>query len=114
MYTLQNLKQQVSKIGKHASLENVEFTNKNSLSDDQVDSLHFYLYTNENRYSISASIYEDGHNYLGCTVSSRKPRAGEDWTRGNDLADGGLTSNTWISILSDIVAYELVKVHKQN
>lgn len=50
--------------------------------------------------------------YLGCTSSSRKPRAGEDWRRGNDLADGPLTEETWHRILGDIVSYEMVRVHR--
>lgn len=111
MNTLQDLKQWVSKIGKHSSSKNVEFTDKISHSNNQIDALHFYIYTNDNRYSISASIYEDGDTYLRCTASSRKPRAGEDWTRGNDLADGDLNLETWNEILGDIVAYELVRVN---
>ena len=49
--------------------------------------------------------------YLGCGSSSRKPRAGEDWHRGSDLADGPLTEETWHKIIGDIVSYELVRVH---
>ncbi|MEE8114809.1 MAG: hypothetical protein V3T23_10710, partial [Nitrososphaerales archaeon] len=56
-------------------------------------------------------VHDDGRTYLGCTASSRKPRAGEDWTRGSDLADGDLSLETWNKILGDIVAYELVRVH---
>lgn len=108
MYTLQDLKQWASKIGKHASIENVCFRS------DQPDSkLHFYIYTDTNSYSIVGSVEDDGHTYLGCTASSRKPRAGEDWTRGSDLADGDLSLETWNSILGDIVAYELVRVYKK-
>jgi hypothetical protein len=51
--------------------------------------------------------------YLGCTASCRKPRAGEDWTRGSDLADGPLTEAIWRRILADIVSYEMVRVHRQ-
>ena len=43
-------------------------------------------------------------------VQTRKPRAGEDWNRGNDLADGPYSEETWREIVNDIVAYELVKV----
>lgn len=45
--------------------------------------------------------------YLGCTVSTRKPFIGETWTRGNDLADGIYSEQTWINILCDIVGYEM-------
>lgn len=52
---------------------------------------------------------DDG--YLGCVSTTRKPRAGEDWSRGNDLADGPLTERTWYRILGDIISYEMVRVH---
>ena len=70
------------------------------------------LYTETNRYSISAVARSDPYErgYLGCIATSRKPRAGEDWHRGNDLADGPLHPDTWRRILADIVSYELVRV----
>jgi len=68
------------------------------------------FYTKENRYNISIG---DGDNrYLGCTVTTRKPRAGEDWNRGRDLPDGEYCKKTWDKIKDAIVAYELVKVIK--
>lgn len=77
------------------------------------DGLKFRIYTTTNQYSIKAHDAEPHcRSYLGCTATCRKPRAGEDWTRGNDLADGELTEETWHSILADIIRYELVKVHK--
>lgn len=54
-------------------------------------------------------VYEKG--YLGCVVQSRKPRAGENWRRGNDLPDGALDQATWLRILAGIVSYEMVQVH---
>lgn len=48
--------------------------------------------------------------YLGCIGQVRKSRAGEDWNRGNDLADGNYSQETWQEIKDDILAYELVKV----
>ena len=114
MNTLQDLKQWAAKIGKHASMENIDLGKGSFDLFDKSDDLHFYIYTNENRYSISATVYDDGHTYLGCTASCRKPRAGEDWTRGSDLADGDLSLKTWTEILGDIVAYELVRVHKKH
>jgi hypothetical protein len=48
--------------------------------------------------------------YLGCIADTRKPRAGEDWNRGRDLADGNYSKRTWQEIKDDILAYELVKV----
>lgn len=72
------------------------------------DTIRIRLYTEKNEYCIVATV--DG--YLGCIGSSRKPRAGEDWTRGNDLADGDFSKETWNRILGDIVGYELVRIHR--
>jgi len=94
----------------------------------------FHLYTHDNIYTIVALKHEvvrdleepaedpveeyprSKHfireNYLGCVVSSRKPRAGEDWTRGNDLSDGPYTYETWTKIKNAIIKYELVKIAK--
>lgn len=71
---------------------------------------HAYLYTDINRYSITAEV-NPNKTYMGCIAQTRKPRAGEDWPRGNDLADGPLSPETWHHILADIVCYEIVKVH---
>lgn len=65
------------------------------------------LYTDHHKYAISAT-----EKYLGCTSSNRKQRAGENWNRGSDLADGAFSEETWRKILHDIVGYELVKAHK--
>ncbi|MCK5602495.1 hypothetical protein KAR91_11510 [Candidatus Pacearchaeota archaeon] len=69
-----------------------------------------FLYTDENRYYINAIERSDGENYIGCNVSARKTRAGEDWTRGNDLPDGPFNKETWNRIIYAIVNYELVKL----
>ena len=66
----------------------------------------FRMYTFENAYAIVA-IERPDKGYLGCVVSRRKPRAGEDWNRGNDLPDGTLNRETWDKILKAIVIYEL-------
>lgn len=77
------------------------------------DYLKFCIYTDTNRYSIVArEETPDKPSYLGCVATSRKPRAGEDWTRGRDLADGPLDETVWRRILADIVSYELVGVHR--
>lgn len=70
----------------------------------------FNIYTEEHRYRISAMDRSEDEGYLGCTSSTRKPLAGEDHTRGNDLADGKFTRETWERIKGDIIAYELVKL----
>ena len=84
--------------------------------------LYLKLFTKDHSYRISARLPDceklgngkmisvDG--YLGCQGQIRKPRAGEDWTRGNDLPDGPYTKETWDKIIYAIIAYELVKVVK--
>ena len=71
-----------------------------------------YFYTKNNRYYIvvAPSSSRDGTTYFGCQVSDRKPRAGETWTRGNDLPDGKFNEDTWIRIKNAIISYEIVKV----
>ena len=72
---------------------------------------NFYLYTKEHEYAIRArEASSTNTSYLGCIMSNRYPRTGETWLRGNDLADGPLTLETWVSILSDILSLELVTV----
>ena len=99
------------------------------IADYKENRLNLKIYTKDYSYSIFAKLPEarkigegklkkgdeaevvnDG--YLGCIVQTRKPRAGEDWTRGNDLADGSYSKETFEEIVHDIVAYELVKVVK--
>ena len=77
----------------------------------EVRTLRVRIYTAVNCYSIIAKEKAEGPGYLGCTAISRMPRAGEDWHRSNDLADGPLNVRTWYKILADIVSYEMVKVH---
>lgn len=76
------------------------------------NAVHLRLFTDINEYKIVAIPKgKDYEGYLGCTGRSRKPRAGETWTRGNDLSDGNFCYETWVEILSGIVGYELVKIH---
>jgi hypothetical protein len=82
-------------------------SSKNSTKDNWLAS-YFYIYTDTYRYCIRAS-----SNYLGCQVSARKPDAGEDWHRGNDLADGDFSKDTWNKIIADIVGYESVRSSKK-
>jgi len=74
----------------------------------------FSFYTMEHQYFIIAIERFDGddNSYLGCQVSTRKCRAGEDWIRGNDLPDGKFTRKTWDMIINAIVSYELVQLSK--
>lgn len=107
--TLNDFRWNLENIGKHANGQSVEIlTNEN-------DEVRVKLYTDNNCYSIVATLDKANQipgGYLGCTASSRKPRAGEGWTRGSDLADGDFSQETWNKILGDIVAYELVEIHK--
>lgn len=71
----------------------------------------FCFYTNNNQYFITAiERFGENDSYLGCQVSTRKHRAGEDWIRGNDLPDGPITKKTWNIIINAIINYELVKL----
>ena len=78
------------------------------------DSVRVQFYTLTNKFTIVACTSDAlaGVDYLGCIAKTRKPRAGEDWTRGRDLADGPFSRETWNKILVDIVAYETVKIHQ--
>lgn len=85
------------------------------------DMIRIRFYTDSHQYAIVARLPNrggdkyrgpDDKGYLGCYASCRKPRAGENWTRGNDLADGPYTRETWQRVMSDILAYELVKIAK--
>jgi hypothetical protein len=68
------------------------------------------FYTNHYQYFIKAIDRTEDEGYLGCGVNCRKARAGEDWTRGNDLPDGKFNKATWDLILKAIVSHELVKL----
>lgn len=68
------------------------------------------FYTDDNKYFIVAIEREMKKGYVGCVVNARKSRAGETWTRGNDLADGPFTRKTIERIKNRIIAYELVKL----
>ena len=83
---------------------------------DYKNGIRVFFYTKNNRYRISIKAPKTKNKkdkgYLGCTVITRKPRAGEDWNRGRDLPDGKYCKETWDKIKNDIIAYELVKVVK--
>jgi len=85
------------------------------ISDYKKGKIRLQIFTKDHKYHISACLpRKDGNGadsgYLGCIANTRKPRAGENWDRGNDLADGGYGEKTWQEIKNDILAYELVKV----
>ncbi len=68
------------------------------------------FYTEDYKYSIKAVDRTNDDGYLGCVVTCRKARAGEDWKRGNDLPDGKFNKRTWDLIVKAIVSHELVKL----
>lgn len=67
------------------------------------------IYTNDHCYAFYG--YAPSENkpdgYLGAGVTTRKPRVGEDWNRGNDLPDGKYCKKTFDAIVKRIVAFEL-------
>ena len=69
------------------------------------DVISVRLFTRDHLYNIVAKA-----TYLGCTMSKRKGRAGEDWMRGHDLPDGKFTYSQWGYIKRSIIMTELVKV----
>ena len=68
--------------------------------------------TDENDIIMGESNAPIDNGYMGCQVQTRKPIAGENWNRGNDLPDGKYCKETWDRIKHRIIAYELVKVKK--
>jgi len=74
------------------------------------------LYTKNYYYPIHVIKPKNGKSkgYLGAYVQNRKPRAGEEWTRGNDLPDGECNNETWNDIKNGILKYEFVKVVKNS
>ena len=75
---------------------------------------HNYCYSIRVKESAPNNDASENNNYryMGCVVTARKPRAGEDWNRGNDLPDGKYCKETWDRIKNAIIAYELVKIIK--
>jgi hypothetical protein len=78
-------------------------------ADGEVES-SIRLYTEEHQYGITAIDRPDDDGYLSCSVTARKARAGEDWTRGNDLPDGPFNRETWERILNAMINYELIQL----
>ena len=87
----------------------IEDVSNDDTKDEHTRELCFY--TDQHCYFIHALVRkDDGDNYIGCEVSARKQRAGEDWTRGNDLPDGPFNKETWNRIVYAIVNYELIQL----
>ena len=76
-------------------------------------SIHVKIWTDTNEYRIRVSLRpsgELGDAYMGASASARKPRVGEDWTRGNDLPDGKFSEELWREIMVAIVKYEAQEI----
>lgn len=72
------------------------------VEDQEVEHASVTFYTEKHYYKMS--IYP---KYLGCVMSSRLPRAGEEHIRGMDLLNGKNTIKTWNRMLGAIISTEL-------
>ncbi len=110
MATLKDLESWIKDI-EHFGSRNTHIQRVNC--DDEAERyVRFKIYTHTNCYNFAAvEQKKDKKSYLGCIAWSRKPRAGEEHTRGRDMPDGSLSKKTWRKILADIVSYEMVRVH---
>ena len=74
--------------------------------EDSENKFKFRIY-DDNRYYAIVCHTDTPDGYLGCIMSSRKTRAGEDWTRGSDYPDGKFTIETWEEIKNSIIKRNL-------
>lgn len=79
----------------------------------QERAIRFKIWTAVNEYTVVVHIKDEQpleEAYMGAVASSRTPRVGETWTRGNDLPDGHFGEDLWQKILTAIVRYEAQEV----
>lgn len=108
-YTIESLKESINLLIYPGEFEEfVHVLKEYQSKGEQI--VEYVLFTNEFKYKIFAIERDKGSSYLSCQVSSRKPRPGEDWTRGNDLRDGELNLETWNKIIRDMINYEIVRL----
>lgn len=105
MATIKDLEQWMTRLTRYSKMDKILIKE----TEQTNQGIRYRMYTDKHCYSIVAHERESG-GYLGCTVLTRKPRAGEEHNRGNDLADGKLTQETWYKIMYDIIGYELVEI----
>ncbi len=107
--TMDNLRAWIKPLARFIPLDRVIHDIESESNEGGSESWRFNIYTDRYAYRISArTAGPQRRSYLGAIMSTRKPRAGEDHSRGNDLHDGRLTLDTWRNILSDIVGIEIV------
>jgi hypothetical protein len=78
--------------------------------DDLFDNgLQIKFYTSTHTYIIRIL----PSNFVFCGSEARIAKCGEDWLRGNDIADGYVDNpDTWTHILEGIVFNEVVKIDR--
>lgn len=93
-------------------IEQLQYMARRNDSVDIRDDGSIYLWTATNRYKISAEdpTEQKPLGYLGCIATNRSWDVGEDWHRGNDLADGPLNEETLRYILRNIVGFEMLSL----
>jgi len=91
-----------------AGMDKVHIEKDTGIQDNGEWAFTARLYTATCYYDITAIDRQGPSSYLGCFAHCRYPLLGEHWRRGNDLADGPLTRETWERIKNDIISYELV------
>jgi len=101
------LKDWLKEVSRYGKVENFVF-----ISDYKKGEISLKIFTKDHYYPIVAILptTEKPNGYFGTFGHCRKPRAGEDWTRGNDLPDGSYSKETWDAFKDKLISYELVKV----
>ena len=82
------------------------------ISNYKKGEIQLKIFTKNYYYTIVAKLpkKEKPYGYLGTYGNCRKPRAGEEWTRGNDLSDGEYSRDTWEAFKNNLIFFELVRV----
>ena len=79
-----------------------------------INNYSFKFFTRDFTYDIGVKVDKDDNPvHIQADYQSRKPRAGETWLRGNDLVEGEYNQDTWLKLITRIVATEMVRVVKK-
>ena len=106
--TITQMREWLSKIYPPSQVDRALYIEKVQSPEEELR-IRTKIWTFSNEYTIVVYVGKES-NYLGCVAGSRKSRTGEDWYRGNDLADGKFSEETWQRILRDIVRYEAEEI----